>query len=146
VRPDGDETLNLPFQAKKFSIDEQAEIKMLGLLNEERIRRGLESLTLDEGLRKVARLHSEDMWVGSYFSHTNLDNESPFDRLRQGGVNFNSAGENLAMARTVERAHYGLMNSPGHRANILDPSFSRVGIGVVSAGIYGKMFTQNFAD
>ena len=54
------------------------------------------------------------------------------------------AGENLAGAPTVERAHSGLMNSPGHRANILNPNFTHVGIGIVDGGPYGKMYTQTF--
>ena len=61
-------------------------------------------------------------------------------------IKFISAGENLAYAPTVEIAHQGLMNSPGHRENILRPSFGRVGIGVIDGGVYGKMFTQDFAD
>lgn len=61
-------------------------------------------------------------------------------------VKFLSAGENIALAPTLETAHQSLMNSPGHRRNILDPDFGRVGIGIVDGGIYGKMFTQNFAN
>jgi len=71
---------------------------------------------------------------------------SPFDRMRQGGARFRAAGENIALAPTVEVAHNGLMNSPGHRENILNPAFGRVGIGVEDGGLHGKMFTQNFTD
>jgi uncharacterized protein YkwD len=66
--------------------------------------------------------------------------------MTESGVQYMLAGENLAYAPTVEIAHKGLMNSPGHRENILRPEFGRIGIGVIDGGIYGKMFTQNFGD
>jgi len=146
IRPDEDEMLKLPFSADNLSIDVESEIRMIELINIERAKVGAPPVVFDATLREVARAHSEDMWQGSYFAHYNLDGDSPFDRMRVGGVRFRAAGENLAMARTVERAHQGLMNSPGHKRNILDPEFGRVGVGVISGGIYGKMFTQNFAD
>jgi uncharacterized protein YkwD len=61
-------------------------------------------------------------------------------------INYSAAGENLALAPTTEFAHDGLMNSPGHRANILNGQFRRVGIGVMDGGIYGKMFVQEFTN
>ncbi len=60
------------------------------------------------------------------------------------GISYRAAGENLAGAPTVERAHTSLMNSSGHRANILNPRYTHVGIGIVDGGPYGKMFTQMF--
>jgi uncharacterized protein YkwD len=146
VKPEEDEVLYLPFRATALSVDSEAEQKMFELINIEREKAGVPPLTFDNELRDVARGHSENMWEESYFAHYDLEGESPFDRMREAGVRFGAAGENLAMARTVERAHQGLMNSPGHKRNILDPSFTRVGVGVISGGIYGKMFTQNFAD
>mgnify|MGYP003393852407 FL=1 len=128
------------------NVNEEEERGMLELVNKERRAAGLNELVMDEGLVKVARLHSLDMWQRQYFAHENLDGESPFDRMEEGDVDFRRAGENLALARTLKRAHVGLMNSPGHRRNILDPSFNRIGIGVIDGGLYGKMFTQNFAD
>jgi uncharacterized protein YkwD len=65
--------------------------------------------------------------------------------MRSQGVHYRYAGENLAGAPTVERAHTGLMNSQGHRANILNPNYTRIGVGVIDGGRYGKMFTQHFA-
>lgn len=146
IKPEEDETIDLPFQAENLSVDESAERMMLELLNEERVAAGVPPLELDPTIVPVARAHSRDMWERAYFAHENPDRESPFDRMREGRVLFSAAGENLALARTVERAHRGLMNSPGHKRNILDPIFTRVGIGVIDGGIYGKMFTQNFAD
>jgi uncharacterized protein YkwD len=145
VLPGADETIELPYQATDLSVDEEAERQMLALLNVERAREGVGPLVMDETVVPVARAHSRDMWERSYFSHTNPDGEDPFARMREGGVRFVYAGENLALARTVVQAHQGLMNSPGHRRNILDSGFTRVGIGVINGGVYGKMFTQNFA-
>jgi uncharacterized protein YkwD len=146
IQTEGGEVRELPFKPTTLSVDEESEIKMLDLINRERIMVGANPVVIDETITQVARLHSEDMWNRSFFAHNNLDGESPFMRMTAGGVVFRAAGENLALAQTVERAHNGLMNSPGHRRNILDPNFRRVGIGVIDGGIYGKMFTQNFAD
>lgn len=100
----------------------------------------------DPDLVPVARTHARDMWRRGYFSHVSPDGEDPFDRMRQGGVRFRVAGENLALAGTTGLAHRGLMDSPTHRRNILHPAFSRIGIGVVHGAPYGKMHTQLFAD
>jgi uncharacterized protein YkwD len=86
------------------------------------------------------------MLARGYFSHVTPDGKDPFDRLRAEGVRFLNAGENLALARNLAMAHQGLMDSPGHRANILRPQFGRVGIGIVDAGRYGLMVTQNFRN
>jgi uncharacterized protein YkwD len=66
--------------------------------------------------------------------------------MRASGVKYLSAGENLALGQTLSICHTGLMNSPGHRANILDNSYGRVGIGVLDGGMHGLMITQNFRN
>ena len=101
---------------------------------------------MDPTIRDVARAYSVTMFQQGYFAHLGQDGSSPFDRMRAGGVNFRAAGENLALAPTVQVAHDGLMNSPGHRANILNGRYRRIGIGVADGGMHGKMYTQNFAD
>ncbi|MES2436540.1 MAG: CvpA family protein [Patescibacteria group bacterium] len=146
VRPNPDESVSIPFKPKTVSIDEEAERAMLDLVNEERRKVGAQPLVIDRTIVEVARKHSRDMWQRGYFAHENPDGADPFDRMEAGGASFITAGENLAFAQTVGIAHTGLMNSPGHKRNILDPNFGRVGIGVISGGIYGKMFTQNFAN
>ena len=88
----------------------------------------------------VTPVHAEK---AGYLDHKHKD---PFDRMRKEGVRFVTAGENLALAQTLIMAHKGLMNSPGHRANILHKSFGRLGIGVLDGGIYGLMITQNFRN
>jgi uncharacterized protein YkwD len=86
------------------------------------------------------------MFAKGYFSHVNLEGESPSDRITKAKVRFLTAGENLAYAHTLTIAHNGLMNSPGHRANILHKDYGRVGIGILDGGIYGLMVTQNFRN
>ncbi|MDQ3014302.1 MAG: CvpA family protein [bacterium] len=145
-RPGPNDTVSIPFKPKSISIDEVSERRMLELINEERAKVGAKPVVIDTTITEVARAHSRDMWERKYFAHNNPDGEDPFKRMSDGGVKFITAGENLAFAPTVAIAHQGLMNSPGHKRNILDPAFGRVGIGVISGGIYGKMFTQNFAN
>lgn len=145
--PNSDETIALQLpQELTLRVDEESERQMLDLLNRERTSRGLKPVAIDPTIIPVARAHSRDMFERKYFSHENPDGKTPFDRMSEGGVRYLAAGENLAYAPNVRIAHEGLMNSPGHRANILRPEFGRIGIGVIDAGIYGKMFTQNFAD
>jgi uncharacterized protein YkwD len=101
---------------------------------------------MDERLRHLARQHSADMLARGYFSHTDREGRSPFARMRAAGIQFNAAGENIAFAPSVTTAFTGLMNSPGHRANILRPEFGRVGIGIIRSQAQGSMFTQDFTN
>ena len=120
------------------------EMQMFNLVNQERAKMGLKALKIHEGLVKLARLKSKDMIDLGYFAHQYPTYGSPFDMMRSAGISYSYAGENLAGASTVSRAHTSLMNSPGHRANILNANYTHVGIGIVNGGPYGKMFTQMF--
>ena len=124
--------------------DPEAEQQLVALVNEERTSRGLGALTLDPRLVPVARAHSEEMFRLKYFSHQSPVAGSPFDRIAAAKITYRRAGENLAYAHSVAAAHRGLMESPGHRENILHPDYTRIGIGVITAGPYGRMFTQLF--
>lgn len=146
IEPEADERVILRFRVKNPVIDPAAEDEMLRLVNAERVQRGLKPLVMDSRIRAVARRHSVDMFRRGYFSHDNLDGLSPYERMARGRVRFVVAGENLALAPTVSIAHRGLMQSPGHRANILSPQFERVGIGAARGGRSGIMFTQDFTD
>jgi uncharacterized protein YkwD len=97
-------------------------------------------------MTRVARAHSSDMFVRGYFAHNTPEGKTPFDRMRASGIQFTAAGENLALAQTLEIAHTNLMNSPGHRANILHPAFGRLGIGILDGGFYGLMISQEFRN
>jgi uncharacterized protein YkwD/uncharacterized membrane protein required for colicin V production len=140
------ERVDLPFRTSQVLADPEAEAEMLKLLNNERRKRGLKPLKLDEQLRQVARRHSRDMLARGYFAHESPEGRTPFDRLKSAGIDYGAAGENLALAPDVETAHRGLMESPGHRANILRREYGRVGIGAIRASPYGVMFTQVFKD
>jgi uncharacterized protein YkwD/uncharacterized membrane protein required for colicin V production len=146
VRPEMGERVALNFRIENPAIDEAAEENMLRLLNQERARNRLQPLVRDPAIDAVARAHSVDMLRRGYFAHETPDGRTPFDRMRSGTVQFTAAGENLALAPTVALAHQGLMDSPGHRANILHPTFRRVGIGAARADGRGRMFTQDFAN
>jgi uncharacterized protein YkwD/uncharacterized membrane protein required for colicin V production len=140
---DQSEALDLPNDLQ-LSVDPVAERQMFDLVNEERTAVGLNTLAWDDRLLPVARQHSEEMFRLKYFAHQSPVSGSPFDRLKAAGITYSRAGENLAYAQSVSVAHRGLMQSQGHRENILRPEFTRIAIGVVSAGPYGRMFTQMF--
>jgi len=140
---DDTQKLDLPSNLT-LAPDPQAERQMFDLVNEERVNVGLKPLVWDDTLVPIARAHSEEMFRLKYFSHQSPVSGSPFDRLKAAGIKYSLAGENLAYAQSVTVAHRGLMESQGHRENILRPEFQRIGIGVISAGAYGRMFTQMF--
>lgn len=146
VKPESDESINLNFTTTNFSTSFIDEAKMLQLVNDERRQRSVSILVNDSYLQNVARLHCGDMFKRGYFSHYTPEGKSPFDRMEDENIGYKTAGENLAYAPTVEVAHEGLMNSPGHKANILSVDFGKVGIGVIDGGVYGKMFCQEFSD
>lgn len=125
--------------AKEVSAYEQ---KVVELTNQERAKQGLPALKLDTELSKVARAKSQDMQSKGYFSHTSPTYGSPFDMMKQFGISYRAAGENIAMGqRTPEEVVKAWMNSEGHRANILNGSFTHIGVGYVESGNY---WTQMF--
>lgn len=118
------------------------EQRVVALVNEQRAANGLAPLTLNEKLANVARVKSQDMHDKNYFSHTSPTYGSPFDMMHSFGITYRSAGENIAMGYTSpEAVMEGWMNSPGHRANILNASFTQIGVGYVASGNY---WTQEF--
>lgn len=122
----------------------QEEQQMIDLVNQERTQRGLKPLKVNLEVTKVARVKAQDMIDNNYFAHQSPTYGSPFEMLTQFGVEYRTAGENLAGNQTVKAAHQALMNSDGHRANILNTSYQEVGIGIIEGGPYGKMFVQLF--
>jgi uncharacterized protein YkwD len=146
VSPSSHEEVKLHFTEDNPEVRPDLEAKMLELVNRERTKAGLAALKADPEETLVGRAHSKDMFVRGYFAHENPDGKSPFDRMRAANLKFTTAGENLALAQTLEIAHRNLMNSPGHRANIMNPSFGRVGIGIMDGGFYGLMISQEFRN
>lgn len=146
VKPGSRESIPITVEDKGLTVDEVSERRMFRLVNEERKKRGIRELSLREELVPIARNHARDMWTRKYFGHVSPEGEDVGDRLDKVGIKYTLAGENLALAPTLITAHNGLMNSEGHRANILEPKFKRLGIGVIDNGVYGKMFVQIFTD
>ncbi|MFI5265125.1 MAG: CAP domain-containing protein [Candidatus Levyibacteriota bacterium] len=146
VKPNSDTTVTLHFKTNSGTVDVTSEKKMLQLINSERKKRGIEALTVSSFLTQVARNHAQDMLERGYFSHYTPEGLSPFDRLEKLSIPYGTAAENLAFAPDVDLAVTGLMKSEEHKKNILNPSFHNIGIGVIDAGIYGKMFVQEFTD
>ena len=146
VDPESVKSVRLPYTVSNPEPRPDLESEMLDMLNEERRKKGLDPLKADEESKMVARDHSLDMFRRGYFSHISPEGQTPGNRMRKGGVRFITSGENLALGQTLLICHNGLMNSPGHRANILNPAYGRVGIGILDGGKYGLMITQNFRN
>lgn len=146
VEPESDETVKLNFKVNDAKPRPDLEMKMLQLVNQERTKRGLKPLQWDPEILPVARAHSQDMFARGYFSHYTLEGKDPFDRMKAARIKYYSAGENLALGPTLSICHEGLMNSPGHKANILNPTYGRVGIGILDGGAYGLMISQEFRN
>ncbi len=121
------------------------EKEVVRLTNEEREKHGLAPLELDEELSNVARDKSKDMRDAGYFSHNSPNHGSPFDMMQAYGIDYRTAGENIAAGqRSPEEVVNGWMNSEGHRANILNGSYTHIGVGHVEGGSYGHYWTQMF--
>ncbi|WP_207492308.1 CvpA family protein [Aridibaculum aurantiacum] len=146
VEPESTKSYDLKFTVDNPKPRPDLEAQMLEMVNEERAKEGLKPLKADPEMTEVARAHSRDMFAKGYFAHVNKENETPAQRARKAGVRFLTAGENLALGPTLRICHQGLMNSPGHRANILHKAYGRLGIGVLDGGRHGLMITQNFRN
>lgn len=121
-----------------------AEQQMVNLVNSARSQNKLPALIVDMSVTNIARIKAQDMINNHYFSHYSPKYGSPFDMLSAFGIKYIAAGENIAGNSSVTGAETALMNSPGHRANILNPNFTHIGIGIKSGGPYGNMFSQMF--
>jgi uncharacterized YkwD family protein len=120
----------------------QYEQKVVELTNQERAKQGLPALEVDAELSKVAKEKSRDMQANNYFSHDSPTYGSPFDMMKQFGVEYSAAGENIAMGQpTPEEVVQAWMNSDGHRKNILSSNYTHIGVGYVENGHY---WTQQF--
>lgn len=133
------QVLNIPGINQEVLDFESAVVRMV---NEIRLKNGLKALTEDWELSRVARYKSQDMKDNNYFSHTSPVYGSPFEMMKSFGIKYRSAGENIAKGQTTpERVVNAWMNSSGHRANILNSSYTKIGVGYVKNGHY---WTQMF--
>lgn len=136
------------YPKKSTTLERGYETLLFELTNAERKTQGVAVLPGSSKVASVARTHSVDMGLNDYFNHDNLKGKSPFDRLADSGIAFRNAGENIAMGYTSPYfAHEALMNSIGHRKNIISTSYSQLGVGVYFADwTYGSIpyYTENF--
>lgn len=125
----------------QLTADEQ---EVFDLINAKRVANGLSLLKIDDEVQNVARIKAQDMVDSNYFSHTSPIYGSPFNMLKNFGISYKTAGENIAGNSSNSGAVNAWMNSEGHRANILNSSFNYTGIGVVKSPKYGKIYVQMF--
>lgn len=118
------------------------ETEVVRLTNEARVQNNLKPLTANWELSRIARYKSQDMVDKGYFSHTSPTYGSPFQMIKAFGLSYRTAGENIAYGqRTPKAVVDGWLNSPGHRANILNNAYTQIGVGYVANGNY---WTQMF--
>lgn len=119
--------------------------QVIQLVNEQRAANGLKPLTANAQLANTATLKSEDMAKLNYFDHNSPTYGSPFDMMKKYGISYRTAGENIAMGQTTPaQVMQGWMNSPGHRANILNSSFTQIGVGIAKNAQGQLIWTQQF--
>lgn len=142
VKPTTEPTVK-PTQAP--STESAMEKEVLSLVNKVRAENGLSALTWADDVANVARAHSRDMINRSFFSHTNPDGQSPFDRLKNSGISYRTAAENIAYGqKTAEAVMNSWMNSSGHKANILNKNVKEIGVGAVRNQNGTVYWTQMF--
>ncbi|MFL8939098.1 SafA/ExsA family spore coat assembly protein [Rossellomorea oryzaecorticis] len=133
--------INIPRLKSVKSVERQ----VIDLTNQERQKAGLAPLQLDWQLSRVARYKSRDMRDTGYFAHRSPQYGSPFDMMKNFNVQYSSAGENIAVGQTSpEQVVREWMNSPGHRKNILNGTYTYIGVGYAKGGSYGTYWTQMF--
>ncbi|NJP38318.1 CAP-associated domain-containing protein [Alkalicoccus luteus] len=124
---------------------EEASALMFEVVNADRVEHGLDPLDWNDEVAEVAKAHSSDMAERNYFAHESPEGQSPFNRMREAGLNYSRAGENLASGQaSAIFAQQGLMNSMGHRENLLSPDFEQLGVGADYGEDDRPFFTQKF--
>ncbi|AFM39693.1 uncharacterized protein with SCP/PR1 domains [Desulfosporosinus acidiphilus SJ4] len=121
--------------------DEQ---QMVDMINQERAAAGVAPLKVDFRLVSVGQAKANDMKANNYFAHTSPTYGSPWAMMQDVGLTVGWAGENIAGNDSVSGAMAALMQSPAHKANILDPRFTHVGIGIAYGSAYGNLYVQEF--
>ncbi|WP_153977498.1 CAP domain-containing protein [Paenibacillus xylanilyticus] len=139
--PENKEPTGQVQEGKKNTTDKtDFEQQVLDLVNQERAKTGLSSLSRNEELSNVAMVKAQDMYNNSYFDHNSPTHGSPFDMMKEFGITYNTAGENIAKGQTTPaQVMKEWMNSPGHKANILNNSYTHIGI-----AYYNNTWVQEF--
>lgn len=120
------------------------ELEVFNLINAKRTANGLSPLNIDNELQNVARVKAKDMVDNNYFSHNSPTYGTPFNMMKNFGISYKTAGENIAGNSSNQGAVEAWMNSEGHRANILNSSYNYTGVAVVKSAKYGKIYVQMF--
>jgi uncharacterized protein YkwD len=145
ISKDLEDSRSVFYSKGSSGLKEGFEYQMFDLTNATRVNHELSILTWDDHVRETARKHSLDMAENQYFDHTNLEGKSPFDRMSADNIVYLTAGENLATGQLSSIfAHEGLMNSLGHRKNILAADFEYLGVGVAFNTQSQPYYTQNY--
>jgi uncharacterized protein YkwD len=119
--------------------------EVVQLTNAERAKAGCGPLAAEGRLTTAAQGHTSDMAQNNYFDHTSLDGRTMVDRIRATGFPLTAVGENIAAGTATAAATLQLwMNSPGHRANILNCAYTQIGVGYAEGGSYRYYWTQDF--
>ena len=135
------QNLNIP----ELGVVKSAEEQVAVLVNQERSKYGLKPLKLNWELSRVARYKSQDMIDKNYFSHTSPTYGSPFTMMKNFGISYRAAGENIAAGqKTPQEVMNAWMNSEGHRKNILSSQYTEIGVGYAKGGTNGHYWTQMF--
>lgn len=137
-------TTSLNYTVADPTVDEAGEILLFKLTNEVRKQAKVPELQANDTLRDVARAYGKNMLAKGYFSHFSPDGEDATKRIQKANITALAVGENLATAPEIAIAQAGLLASEGHRKNIINPDFNQVGIGVLDAGVHGKMVVEVF--
>jgi uncharacterized YkwD family protein/spore coat assembly protein SafA len=141
---------NLIYPGQKVNIPELGGIKsiesqVITLTNQERAKNGLKPLTANWELSRVARYKAMDMRDKNYFSHTSPTYGDPFTMMKNFGIAYTAAAENIAAGqKTPQEVVQSWMNSSGHRANILSTTYTQIGAGYAQGGSYGYYWVQQF--
>ena len=134
--------------ACSYSSNASVEITLVALINQQRANQGIAAMTTSSQLTAAGRQHSRDMACNNFFSHTGSDGSSPFQRMASSGFSFTAAAENIyAGGGSAQLAFNAWMNSPGHRTNMLNPTYTHIGVGYIycASSTYGSYFTADFA-
>lgn len=113
-------------------------------VNAERVARGLVSLSIDVRLEHAALEHAQDMAAQAYFGHDSPQGSTMTARMEAAGYAWRVAAENIALDSDAPHAHTALLNSPGHRANILDPRLQQIGVAALTVGVGATIFVEDF--
>ena len=132
--------------SEDYSSMSSDEKEVLNLINSQRQNNGLSALKTDKEINRIARIKAQDMVDNNYFAHESPTYGTPFNMLKSFSISYKSAGENIAGNSSNSGAVNAWMNSPGHKANILNSNFNYTGIGVVNSSKYGKIYVQIFIE